>query len=60
MIIQKLGVLGLIDEKTGELVAIVHHNEKNRAQVFYTADKCGMDEIESLLKSFSNTTVCTN
>ena len=48
----KLGVLGIVNDKN-ELVAIVHHNESTRSQVFYTTEECGIEQIEELLADFS-------
>lgn len=43
-----MGVLGVVD-KSGNLVAVIYHDEKARKQVVYDCTECGMEEIEQLL-----------
>lgn len=46
------GVL-TIKNKEGALVAIVYHNLKTHMPEIYGISKHGMDEVKSLLESFS-------
>lgn len=50
---RKLGVLALVDKK-GDIVAIVHHNEKERTQVLVLCSKAGVEDYEKLFNDLIN------
>lgn len=43
------GILTIKKSESGELLAVVFHDQKKRSQIFYSCKEMGVDEIKTLL-----------